>query len=121
MMEKIEANFDEVSQSQLPLVQMLINMGYTYLSREEVLRQRGENPSEFILKEIAKKEKIEVTEEEVSERIKQITQLRREAKIEKEPEDNGEIKGQLEQEKVFEFIKKRARIIWKPEKKIVLA
>ncbi|PIX77502.1 MAG: hypothetical protein COZ37_02355 [bacterium (Candidatus Ratteibacteria) CG_4_10_14_3_um_filter_41_18] len=75
----------------------------------------------FILKEIAEKEKIEATEEEVSERIKQITRLRREAKIEREPENNGEIKEQLKQEKVFEFIKKRARIIWKPEKKIVLS
>ena len=51
--ETIKANFDEARQSQLPFVEMLINMGYTYLSREEVLRERRGDAAKFILKDIA--------------------------------------------------------------------
>lgn len=51
--ETIKANFDETKQSQLPFVEMLINMGYTYLSREDVLRERRNDSSKFLLKEIA--------------------------------------------------------------------
>ena len=49
----INAHFDEARQSQLPLVELLINMGYTYLPRAEVLRERHEDTSKFILKDIA--------------------------------------------------------------------
>jgi len=49
----IAANFDEARQSQLPFVEMLINMGYTYLSTEEALIQRRGDISKFLLKDIA--------------------------------------------------------------------
>ena len=49
----MQANFDEARQSQLPALALLISMGYTYLPREEVLRQRGNDPSKFLLSEIA--------------------------------------------------------------------
>lgn len=38
MLEQV--HFDEAKQSQLTLVELLVNMGYTYISKEEVLRQR---------------------------------------------------------------------------------
>lgn len=47
-------DFDEAKQSQLPLVELLINMGYTYLSREEALAQRGGDTSKFLLADIAR-------------------------------------------------------------------
>ncbi|MBU2259743.1 HsdR family type I site-specific deoxyribonuclease, partial [Patescibacteria group bacterium] len=49
----MQANFDEARQSQLPALELLINMGYTYLPREEVMRQRGNDASKFLLSEIA--------------------------------------------------------------------
>ncbi len=49
----MQANFDEARQSQLPAVELLINMGYTYLPHAEVQRLRGEDNSKFILKDIA--------------------------------------------------------------------
>ena len=48
-LEKV--NFDEAKQSQLPFVEILLNMGYTYVSSEEALRQRGDT-SNFILADI---------------------------------------------------------------------
>ena len=53
-------NFDEAKQSQLPLVEMLVNMGYTYLSREEVLAQRGGDTSKFILHDIARQSLMDI-------------------------------------------------------------
>ena len=50
---KISANFDEARQSQLPFVELLINMGYTYLPVAESLKQRRGDTSKFILKDIA--------------------------------------------------------------------
>ncbi len=49
----MQANFDEARQSQLPAVELLINMGYTYLSCEELKKQRREENGKFILKNIA--------------------------------------------------------------------
>ena len=49
----IEADFDEAKQSQLPAVELLINMGYVYLPREQVMASRGGNAARFILKDIA--------------------------------------------------------------------
>ncbi|MDH3324324.1 MAG: HsdR family type I site-specific deoxyribonuclease [Candidatus Peregrinibacteria bacterium] len=49
----MQANFDEARQSQLPAVELLVNMGYTYLSRAEIQRLRGDDNSKFILKDIA--------------------------------------------------------------------
>lgn len=52
MNETIKANFDETKQSQLPMVELLINMGYCYLSREECLKERG-SKNNFLLHDIA--------------------------------------------------------------------
>ncbi len=49
----MEANFDEAKQSQLVAVELLINMGYKYLSRSEVQKLRGGDNSKFILRDIA--------------------------------------------------------------------
>jgi len=49
----IEANFDEARQSQLPFVELLINMGYEYISRNDVLKQRRGDTGKFLLKDIA--------------------------------------------------------------------
>lgn len=47
------AQFDEARQSQLPLVELLVNMGYEYVSNTEVMSQRGEDAGKFLLKEYA--------------------------------------------------------------------
>lgn len=49
----IEADFDEAKQSQLPAVELLLNMGYKYLTREQIMASRAGNVSRFILKDIA--------------------------------------------------------------------
>jgi type I restriction enzyme R subunit len=49
----IDANFDEAKQSQLPTVEILINLGYNYLSKTEIKKQRGGDDSKFILSGIA--------------------------------------------------------------------
>lgn len=40
----LNINFDEARQSQLPFVELLINMGYTYISAGDVMRERGDDP-----------------------------------------------------------------------------
>jgi len=57
MLEKV--NFDEARQSQLPFVELLLNMGYTYISISEAMRQRG-NTSSFILTDIAAERLMEI-------------------------------------------------------------
>jgi len=59
-MSEIKADFDEIRQSQLPFVEILVNLGYTYLSREEVLKERGGDPSRFLLKDIAARALMEI-------------------------------------------------------------
>lgn len=49
----MEANFDEARQSQLPALELLITMGYKYLSRAEVEAMRDEDHGTFILRDIA--------------------------------------------------------------------
>jgi type I restriction enzyme, R subunit len=49
----ILANFDETKQSQLQLVELLINMGYEYIPAEQVMKQRGGDKTKFILRDIA--------------------------------------------------------------------
>lgn len=49
----MEANFDEARQSQLAAVELLINMGYTYLPCSEVQRLRAGDEGKFILREMA--------------------------------------------------------------------
>ena len=56
----IQANFDEAKQSQLPAVELLINMGYKYLSPTEVDKQRKNDHSKFILQDIAFKKLMEI-------------------------------------------------------------
>ena len=51
MLENV--NFDEARQSQLPLVELLINMGYKYLSSAQLMAERGEDNSYYLLKNIA--------------------------------------------------------------------
>lgn len=63
MLEKV--NFDEARQSQLPFLELLVNMGYKYISAEETLKQRGE-ASNFILSEIAASKLMEINSYEVS-------------------------------------------------------
>lgn len=63
MLEKV--NFDEARQSQLPFIELLLNMGYTYISAEESLRQRGGNTSNFILADIATEKLMEINGYEV--------------------------------------------------------
>ncbi len=58
MLEKV--NFDEARQSQLPFVELLLNMGYKYISINEALRQRGGDTSNFILSDIAVKKLMEI-------------------------------------------------------------
>ncbi len=55
-----KVNFDEARQSQLPFVELLINLGYEYLSAEEVMRQRRDDPAKFILRDIALKKLAEI-------------------------------------------------------------
>ena len=58
MLEKV--NFDEARQSQLPFVEMLLNLGYIYIPKDEVLKQRGQDTSNFILSEIAAQKLMEI-------------------------------------------------------------
>lgn len=47
-------DFDEAKQSQLPLVELLINLGYTYVSRAEASRQRSDDTTKFLLGDTAR-------------------------------------------------------------------
>ncbi len=63
MLEKV--NFDEAKQSQLPALELLLAMGYKYISAEEALRQRGGDTSNFILTDIAAEKLMEINGYEV--------------------------------------------------------
>ncbi len=63
-MSLTNVNFDEAKQSQLPFVELLLNMGYTYVSVAEALRQRGDT-SNFILADIATERLMEINGYEV--------------------------------------------------------
>lgn len=63
MLEKV--HFDEARQSQLPAIELLLAMGYQYISIEDVLAQRGGDNSNFILKDIAAKKLMEINGYEV--------------------------------------------------------
>lgn len=89
-------------------------------------RAREEVESFFILEEIAKREKIEVSEEELKEAISNIAKLNKEEPGElrnklEEAGRLGELRNQLRQNKALDFVRGRAKILWKPEKKVVLA
>lgn len=57
--------FDEAKQSQLKVLEMLVNLGWKYISRDEVLRERKGDTRNFILSEIAAKKLMEINEYEV--------------------------------------------------------
>ncbi len=63
MLEKV--HFDEAKQSQLTALELLLAMGYQYLSAEEVLRQRGGDASNFMLADVAAKKLMEINGYEV--------------------------------------------------------
>ena len=63
MLTKI--HFDEARQSQLPALEVLVNLGYKYISRDEVLRLRSGDTRNFILTDIAAKKLMEINEYEV--------------------------------------------------------
>ncbi len=62
----LDANFDEAKQSQLTMVELLVNAGYQYLSREECFKQRKGLTSNFLLHEIAIKKLEEINAYEES-------------------------------------------------------
>jgi len=64
MLEKV--HFDEARQSQLPALELLLAMGYKYLSAEECLRLRGGDAGNFILADIAVKKLMEINGYEVN-------------------------------------------------------
>lgn len=59
-------SFKEDHISQIPALQMLINMGYTYLSQEEALQARGNKTSAVILEDILRKQLKEINSIQVS-------------------------------------------------------
>jgi len=61
-MDKV--NFDETKQSQLPFVEFLVNMGYRYVSAKEILAERGDDISKFIMRDTAIKKLSEINEYE---------------------------------------------------------
>ncbi len=63
MLEKV--NFDEAKQSQLPFIELLLNMGYKYIPAEEALRQRNGDTSNFILTDVAAKKLMEINSYEI--------------------------------------------------------
>ncbi len=60
-----DVHFDEAKQSQLTLIELLLNMGYTYISASEVMRQRGGDTSNFLLTDIATQKLMEINHYEV--------------------------------------------------------
>lgn len=63
MLEKV--HFDEAKQSQLTALELLLAMGYQYISAEEALLERGGDTSNFILANIASEKLMEINEYEV--------------------------------------------------------
>lgn len=59
-------SFKEDHISQIPALQMLINLGYTYLSQEEALKARGNKTANVILDEILRKQLKEINSIQLS-------------------------------------------------------
>ena len=57
-------NFDEARQSQLPFVELLLNMGYKYISASDVARERRDDTRRFILRDIAQEVLMNINEYE---------------------------------------------------------
>jgi type I restriction enzyme R subunit len=64
-----DLNFDEAKQSQLPFVELLIGLGYKYLPAKEVMRQRGEDSSNFLLHEIAERALMKINRYEYQDKL----------------------------------------------------
>lgn len=62
MLENV--NFDEARQSQLPFVEVLVNMGYKYMPTIELMRQRSDDTSYYLLKEIAAESLMQINDYE---------------------------------------------------------
>jgi type I restriction enzyme, R subunit len=63
MLEKV--HFDEAKQSQLTALELLLAMGYQYISAEDVLLERDSDTSNFILTNIASEKLMEINQYEV--------------------------------------------------------
>jgi len=61
-------NFDEARQSQIPFVEILIAMGYKYISCAEAEEQRHGNDSQFILTEIANTSLMRINDYEIDDK-----------------------------------------------------
>lgn len=59
-------SFKEDHISQIPALQMLINMGYSYLSQEEALQVRGNKTANVILDDILRKQLKELSSIQLS-------------------------------------------------------
>ncbi len=70
----IKANFNEAQQSQLPFAEMLVNMGYRYVSKEEISKQRQEDNSKFILQDIAEKSLMKINSYKIDDKEYKFTQ-----------------------------------------------
>lgn len=64
MLEKV--HFDEARQSQLTALELLVAMGYQYISCEDTLKQRGGDAGNFILTDVAALKLMEINEYEVN-------------------------------------------------------
>lgn len=58
MLENV--HFDEAKQSQLPFIELLINLGYKYISTEDVMQERGADNTNFLLHDIAARKLMEI-------------------------------------------------------------
>jgi len=72
MLEKV--NFDESKQSQLTAIELLLAMGYEYISAEDVLKERGGETNNFILSGIANKKLMEINSYEVKGEVHKFSQ-----------------------------------------------
>ena len=57
-------HFDEARQSQLPFVELLLNMGYEYISAKDVMQERGGDTRKFLFRGIAEKTLMKINEYE---------------------------------------------------------
>jgi type I restriction enzyme R subunit len=55
-----QIHLDETKQSQLPFVELLINMGYRYISTKQVEVERGHDMNRFILRQTARTKLMEI-------------------------------------------------------------
>ena len=63
MLEKV--NFDEARQSQLTFIELLLNMGYQYISASDAMVERGQDTTNFFLSEISAKKLMEINSYEI--------------------------------------------------------